>query len=371
VLFRSANYMSKKGFILDSLTRPVTSRQTASSSSNNKEAPIPAATCLASDSDESLFASKGHFIKGFHRDFFKALIMAHRFSRSKARMSSDTHAHDDALAILASTFPAATEAERQRFLKARKGNLQSATEKLGEFMDWRVRHNLDSPEHACDGRTDEQDWALASKLALEWEEQQKEHESNQRFSTTKKRNKVTILPQIVNMYFMEVDHNNNKIVSPYRTKDSKLILHVLPAQVNKKFATAETYALAKAIYLDLKFDRHTSCELATIFIDVRPGRGWANPPAYTMMPFISNVSSVLHQYFPERLHQCIVYPLPKAAIWIWDIAKTFLDKRVVDAVSLIAGSDALTAEAPTKALSLLLEDDVIEKMEQRRVDLFL
>lgn len=325
-----------------------------------QETPVP---------DVHTFRSKDRYYKTFRKDLCRALRLARHLSRdsNSYRNSMPTHTTEAALAILGSKFPTSTEAERKRFLKARRGNVTTAGEKLGEFMEWRLRHRLDSEENleARGNRTDAQDWEFASKLALEWDdEQQKSDKGNGRrvkHRTKASTAKVTTLPQIVTVYY------DNE--SPCQTRDAKLMLHVLPAQVNKKLASPETYALAKAIYLDLKFDRY-SLEEATIFIDVRPGRGWANPPGYTMMPFITHVSKLLHQHFPDRLHQCIVYPLPKPAIWIWDMAKRFLDKSIVDSVLLIGGSDALTAEAPVERMSQFVDEEMLKRMEQRRLELF-
>jgi hypothetical protein len=156
---------------------------------------------------------------------------------------------------------------------------------------------------------------------------------------------------------------------PLRTRNGRLVLHVLPAQVDKKLANAETYALAKAIYLDRKFGRDSN-DLATILIDVRPGQGWSNPKAFTMVPYIRSVSRILHQYFPQRMDKCLVYPLPTAALVIWDMARPVLDRSIVDAITLVQGSDALAAPPPNAELGKYLEEDMLEKMEAKRRSLF-
>ena len=350
--------------ILDSLTRR-SRRRTA----NDTEEELVISSKEESAIDVHTFRAKETLVQTFRNDLITALRMAQRISRISAGMPRNTHPKESALAILASKFPAATDAECQRFLKARRGNLQTASEKLGEYMDWRLRYQLDRSDNV-DGhrtnRTDAQDWTFAAKLALELDEHPKQ-DSHPHFNkqSLHKRPKPKTLPQIVTVYYLD---EINRF--PCQTIDNNLILHVLPAQVNKKIATPETYALAMAIYLDLKFDRYSTSDFASIFIDVRPGRGWANPPAYTMMPFITHVSKLLHHYFPERLHQCIIYPLPKAAIWIWDMAKRFLDKDVVNAVLLIGGSDALTAATPIVKLSQFLDKEIIDRMEQRRYEFF-
>ena len=349
--------------ILDSLSRLCHRRN-----ANDTKEELVVKSKEESTFDIHTFRAKEKLFQGFRNDLVTALRMAQRISRISASMPRNTHPTESALAILASKFPASTEAECQRFLKARRGNLQTASEKLGEYMEWRLRCRLDYQDYVNDhptNQTDAQDWNYAAKLALELEKQPNHNRHSYKKQAPNKIPKATTLPQIVTVYYL--DETNQ---TPCHTKDDTLILHVLPAQVNKKIATPETYALAMAIYLDRKFDRYSSSDLASVFIDVRPGRGWENPPAYTMMPFITHVSKLLHQYFPERLHQCIIYPLPKAAIWIWDMAKRFLDKSVVDAVLLIGGSDALTAAAPIVKLSRFLDEEIIGRMEQRRYDFF-
>jgi hypothetical protein len=52
------------------------------------------------------------------------------------------------------------------------------------------------------------------------------------------------------------------------------------------------------------------------------------------------------------------------------MAKRFLDKSIVDSVLLIGGSDALTAEAPVERMSQFVDEEMLKRMEQRRLELF-
>ena len=151
-----------------------------------------------------------------------------------------------------------------------------------------------------------------------------------------------------------------------KARDGTILLHVIPALIQKKGVLAETYAMAIALYLDRKFSRD-SLELATVFLDVRPGMGWPNPPAIQMLSFIRATSRILHAYYPERLASCILYPLPRAAMWIWDAVKPFLDNEIVTRVSLVQGSDARSALPPNDELEAHAQRKWLEQMEIMRL----
>jgi hypothetical protein len=283
--------------------------------------------------------------------------------------------YNDKLEASGTRFPDATEAERARFIMAREGDLVAAAAMLKEYVEWRELHGLNSPEYQeakVRSVSDAQDWSESSQMALRCAADKKRLEiKDQDEEASKRRDQVhhkkppiqqpDTLPQIVFIYKDECGEVR-------RTRCGKLLLHVLPARVNKKLASSETYALAIALYLDRKLDR-SSYDLATLLLDVRGGRGWANPPAIRMMPFIKAVSSLLHQYYPNRLYRCFVYPLPRAALWIWEIAKPFLDRAIVEAVTLVAGSDSHSAPPPNKALNEHVELDLLEEMETNRLSL--
>lgn len=267
---------------------------------------------------------------------------------------------EECLESLQSTFPTATQEEVKRFWKARKKNVRAAEEKLREFMEWRERHGLDNDANRSNSCADEQDWAYAAGKALSWAQTQP---SEKKGKNRRRTPETTTLPQIVMVY-------SNETEDICRDRSGHIVLHVIPAVVDKKLASSETYALAMALYLDRKFSR-SSFDLATICLDVRPGEGWPNPPAYNMMPFIHACTKMLHQLYPERLHQCIIFPLPRAALWIWEMAKPFLDTAIVEATQLIAGSDRLRAPPPNEQLAVYVEEDLLDRMETKRLSKFL
>ena len=295
---------------------------------------------------------------------------------------------EQALERLQQMFPSSTEEERIRFFKARNHNLSSAEGKLQEYLDWRSQHGLDSEENllARETSTDQQDWEYASRKAMAWQRQQLARIASSSSSSRKVHRPKTArarrpgggapppdrqLPQIVMTYCTTTTTTDGTEPRQMETaRDGTLLLHVIPAQVNKKIAASETYALAMALYLDRKFDRRC-LGLATIVLDVRPGVGWPNPPAYNMLPFIRATSRLLHRYYPERLAKCILYPMPRAALWIWEAAKPFLEKSIVDAITLIGGSDALQAPPPNDELAQYANPQLLHRMERNRLAKFI
>ena len=128
-------------------------------------------------------------------------------------------------------------------------------------------------------------------------------------------------------------------------------------------------SLVIALYLERKFDRD-NLQKGTLLIDVRPGVGFPNTSALLLMPFIQRSSKYLNKLFPERLHSCIVYPLPRPALWLWNMASAMIDKDVVDRIQLIAGADAIDAPPPNKDLAEYIDESVLEQVESARLAAF-
>ena len=205
--------------------------------------------------------------------------------------------------------PESTLAERRRFLKARKGVIKAASAQLGSYIEWRSKNKIDE-FFPSTFTTDEEDWALASRGALE-------------IANTSRKSPASdkVLPRIVSVY-----GGSDGLVL---CKNGARIVHVLPSQLNTTIAPATTYALSLAMYLDRKLDRKFT-EKVTVVIDIRSGKGWPNPSSVSLVPFIKLVVGSLNSYFPERLSRCILFPLPMTATVIFNKAK---GKTVVDVPS--------------------------------------
>ena len=248
--------------------------------------------------------------------------------------------HDDAVQEL---FPNATAEERRRFLVARLGNVEAAKTQLGNYLEWREKHDAIEKElNLTEPETDEDDWNTAVAVALVSCEEER---LDQR------------LPRIARIYTVEE--------SAVCDRDGRRILHVMPGQIDIELAKASTYAVALALYIDRKLDR-ASLECLTVALDVRGGRGWPNIPPLRQLPFIQTVVKLLLAMFPDRLHRCLLFPVPRAARWIWNIAQGWIDPLTANKVQLLAGPAKIVSQPPFAAMEEFLEASVAKFFESQR-----
>lgn len=244
--------------------------------------------------------------------------------------------------------PGSTLAERRRFLKARKGVIKAASAQLGSYILWRSQNKIDE-FFPSTFTTDEEDWALAARGAMEIA-------NTGRTSPSSK----MILPRIVSVY-----GGNDGLVL---CRNGARIVHVLPSQLDTTIAPATTYALALAMYLDRKLDRkHT--EKVTVVIDIRSGKGWPNPSSVSLVPFIKLVVGSLNSYFPERLSRCIMFPLPMTATVIFNKAKAYLDPDTATKIQVCSGAGSVGSAVPAK-IKKFIDEKSIDVMERRRIAFF-
>ena len=234
--------------------------------------------------------------------------------------------------------PTATHAECQRFLADRNGNTKTAIDKLRCYIEWRNKYCNDELSHL-------DSWTYASQLALQ--------SAN---AANKKGNVVdsTTFKLPCTFFMME--------------EGAKKYLHHFPARIDTKLADTSTYALALALYIDHVLDRNTT-EKATLIIDVRPGYGWANINAIHLLPFIQSVSRLLCDLFPSRLEQCIVYPVPKVATFLWKAIRPFVGTETVDKICLVTGPAGKKDKVPKKVCNYL-DKKLITKLEEKRTSCF-
>ena len=314
--------------------------------------------------------------------------------------STEKQSHIEAVKRLQEKHPNATQAECQRFLICVKHKEDEASQRLEAFLKWRFdcglkvsvdedrssgvaknamgdtikKHRREyGPELISD---DEKDWKEAAKMAVA-------------INGDKAVESYIILPQIICSYeerkfetdcdaHHEISHdndkqsiqpigsNNDRKQTPPRCKDGTSIFHILPARLDLSLATAPTYALACALYLDRRLSRSTT-ERLTLFCDVRGGRGWANPTPWSTLPFIQSTSSLLGQHYPERLERLVLFPMPKAAMWIWSAAQKCLDPNTASKVVVVgaAGEGGLS-----ERLEEYIDEDDLKVLEGRRRSFF-
>ncbi len=264
---------------------------------------------------------------------------------------------EECLQVLQDRFPLSTDSERLRFLKSCDGNTEKASKRLRKYFDWRAQHLVDGTPDNKDETDDKDDWDSAVHVAL------KTFENDVNLKRQKRKNHTKI-PRIVML------HTDNETGEPIREREGRLLFHVLPAQIDKRLASSGICELVTALYLERKFDRD-NLQKGTLLIDVRPGVGFPNTSALMLMPFIQRSSKYLNKLFPERLHSCIVYPLPQPALWLWNMASTMIDKDVVDRIQLVAGAAAIDASPPNNDLAEYIDESILEQVESARLAAFI
>ncbi|KAL3902337.1 MAG: hypothetical protein SGILL_010862, partial [Bacillariaceae sp.] len=218
-----------------------------------------------------------------------------------------------------------TVAERRRFLVACDCNLQEASDRLNHYLEWRqkymeVQSSSDIMQIRPTGDEDYDVWVQSCLIAMK--------------ACGEVEN--IVLPRVIRMYARQQPEdtrqsdrdqkgNDYKSSTFIADKDGHRIFHIIPAMMDDKLAKQSTYTLAVALYMDRKVDRR-SMETVTICMDVRAGRGWPNIHAVRLVPFMKSSLKLLLPLFPERLHKCVVYPLPSAFFYIWTMISKCMDK---------------------------------------------
>ena len=287
-------------------------------------------------------------------DEFDRLVEEQMHSSSGGSPTSADPLQQDTASRYVPLFPQeATEAEVARFVRARKGDLMAGAEQLRLYMDWRK-------EHVRVGN------ALANKNKKRAEEYQ---------STCDWRMSCHIAQIIENNAEVEDTRELPSVVflddgdAALRSLDATRICQHVPARIDTHMASGEVYAQALAIYLDRRLSRQAE-EKFDVFIDTRPGEGWANISAYNLVPFIRHASLLLNDLHPERLHRAVVYPVPSVCAFIWNrLVKPWMDPVTADKIVLVGGSARVRSKLP-KSMRKIASEATLAEMERRRLELF-
>jgi CRAL/TRIO domain len=240
-------------------------------------------------------------------------------------------------------FPNATAAERKRFQLARIGNIEACKAQLGVYLEWREKHDTIEKQIECAKiESDVDEWNNAAAIAM---------------VSCEEDLPGTRLPRLARIYSIDG--------SAVRDRDGRRILHVMPGQMDPNLAKPSTYAVALALYIDRQLDR-ASTECLTVALDVRGGKGWPNIPPLRNLPFIKTVVTLLVAMFPERLHRCLLFPVPQAANWIWNIVKGWIDPDTSCKVQLLTGPATIVSQPPFVAMEKFLEPEVAKLLEEKR-----
>ena len=264
----------------------------------------------------------------------------------QSKREENTDVSEEPVDVLERMFPTSTPNERYRFISRR--TVKRAAEKMNFFMEWREKFKLDDEIFTSQKALildDEESWNfvvsyISKQMSPVFELQHK-------------------LPRIIRF----ADVYNNEL----RTCNGKRVAYILAAMLDVNLATQVFYSACVTAYLDFKLDRN-SLETIAVVIDVRPGTGWPNPPAMSLIPFIKATAKHLSMSMPERLEVCIVYPLPTFAKAVWIIIKGFLDPKSVVKIRLLWGSAGamIDSPAPVEKMKHFFDRKMIDCIEATR-----
>lgn len=289
---------------------------------------------------------------------------------------SSSKAMEDREMALEKQVPDSTAAERQRFLTARKDDVNKAATNLQSYLDWkqqRTNYSRNNTKIDAVRPTLDRDYDLWVEACLEAMQASGEVGRN------------IVLPRVIRSYELKGEeafpehhpHHHRRRRSndeqqhqqQARDRDGHRIFHIIPALMDDRLAKTSTYALATAIFVDKQFDRD-NLEKITVCLDVRAGRGWRNLHAVKLVPFMRESLQLLLSLFPERLHKCIVFPLPPAFWYLWRMVAKCIDPKTRDKIIIATGKCTIDAPPPTEKLAVHLGGDASARLEAYRISCF-
>ena len=127
----------------------------------------------------------------------------------------------------------------------------------------------------------------------------------------------------------------------------------------------KSYVAALCRRMDEALSREDSSRVV-VLIDTRSGRGWPNPPALKLVPFLRLCASSIPDRYPERLRKVVVYPLPSWAKTLISLVKRLLEPVTRDKIAVVKGDDSRDAPCPPGlAKHVKALDDVPEHARRR------
>merc|ERR1712241_389387 len=85
---------------------------------------------------------------------------------------------------------------------------------------------------------------------------------------------------------------------------------------------------------------------ATVLVDVRLYEGAPNILAPNHVPYLQSLARILPKFYPERLKQLVVYPMPFYATPLWAVVSRFLDDATRKKILLLKGQVNIGAPCP-------------------------
>lgn len=269
---------------------------------------------------------------------------------------------------LAAACPEATDTEVRRFLSDH-GTVTASSRKLEAYLRWNVA-NEDarreattaqpdlSPEEVGSepGRASDSDtWSFCCVAA------------GRRLSETLPSGDPLRLPQLA--IFVGARDGGGAISGEGKggivDQEGNAVLHLLPAMLDTDLASPSAYALATAMYCDAALDR-SDARRVTLVVDVRPGKGWANPAPTKVVPYLQKLSKIGSNMFPGRLARAVAVPVPAVCVGLWNMFRPLLDKRHAARVCLVGGPAGYKSPLPPEDMTEYFPMETIEALEDCR-----
>jgi hypothetical protein len=129
-------------------------------------------------------------------------------------------------------------------------------------------------------------------------------------------------------------------------KDGSALIYMQGARYDPS-AGPEATALACAHVVDSVLTAEDSQKM-TVLLDVRPNEGWPNVSAFSMKPYFSIVAKIFQDNYPERAQRVIVFPMPLVVRGLWAMVSRILDPRTRKKFVILGGSDKQGSPCPVE-----------------------
>lgn len=241
-----------------------------------------------------------------------------------------------------------------------------ARERLTNYLFWREKHNVDGIFASSATGSQQSAWKNSISAVNNASQKSSGGTSCTASSVRGKEKCFELIP----IDTPQVLHSMSPDGTKLQDKEGNQMIYALPALLDTKNSCENVLLSLFALFIEQHLDRSREDKI-TLVIDVRPGKGWPNDHALRMMKFIRHLASELYYFFPGRLHHCFVLPVPRPAVFIWNMIHSLLHASIRDMVSLLPGSAKLTSKLPQDHLRKSFGEGVTEQMEAIRVDSFI
>jgi len=170
------------------------------------------------------------------------------------------------------------------------------------------------------------------------------------------------------------DSANGDLNDPICDAQGNYLVQALPARIDLSISS-EAYVQDLSFYLGQVIAAAADQnKKLTILVDVRPGEGWPNHSVLQLAGLIRQLANELHVQFPDALHKLVLFPIPRAAIVLYNMAIKPLFRghpKLKQVMELVPGARlAVNAPAPLDKLSQFVALQHLETLEQHRLATF-